>query len=97
MSSRVLKGVAVTFGVLGVVALFATSAPRWVGFLCFFLFMSLDLFVSLRDGAISSEFGPFGAWFHTYHRDEWPTLFMWCVMIQGLIAVGCLFAFLFSL
>jgi len=97
MSSRFLNYVSLVLGVLGVADLFIKSAPRWAGFLCLFAFLALDLFVSLREGAISSKWGPFGAWFYTYRRDEWPVLFMWCATIQGLLAIGCLFAFLFSL
>jgi len=97
MSSQFLSIVALGFGILGVLGLCAASVPGWAGFFCFFVFLGLDLFVSLREGAISSKWGPFGAWFYTYRRDEWPVLFMWCAMIQGLLAVICLFVFLFSL
>ena len=97
MRSQFISYVALVFGVLGVACLCIKSVPGWAGFLCFSIFLSLDLFVSLRVGAISSKWGPFGAWFYTYRRDEWPVLFTWCAMIQGLLAVGCLFVFLFSL
>jgi hypothetical protein len=97
MRTEILKYVELGFGLLGFIGLYIESVPRWVVFFCFFVFLALDLFVSLREGAVSSKWGPFGAWFYTYRRDEWPVLYMWCVMIHGLLTVGFLFAFLFSL
>ena len=97
MSSKVINYVALSIGVLGVICLSA-SGPRWAGFLGLFLCLGLTLIVSLRDGEIFSNFG-FGSFIYgsNFRRDEEPVFFAWGVIVQSLLTLGCLFAFLFSL
>jgi len=84
------------FCIVGFACLFSRPALQPFGWLSFSIGLWLQVFDGLQTGQIRSTLG-LGRMSFTYDRDENPILFTWAMIIQGLLAAGCFFVFLFSL
>lgn len=96
MSLLLIKVLELIFAIGGVTGLCVHSVPPWLTWLCFFFFLCLDTWRSLRVGVIAVA-GLTKYYLGDVDRDDSPVLFACFIMFQGLLALVCLFGFLFSL
>lgn len=96
MSPRAIQVSGTVFGVLGIIGVCMGADTRPVGWFCLFVALMVQVWDGMRSGVISSNLG-FGGYSFTHRREETPLIFMWAVVVQSVLAVVFLFAFLLSL
>jgi hypothetical protein len=96
MNFRALKIAMGVFGISGIVGLCVRGTSHALAWFCFFIAGALQVYIGLKTGEIVSTLG-IGRWSCTYRRDETPAFFMWAVIVQSILTIGCGYACLFAL